>query len=126
MRALIAATTLALLMTGGSVSAKKDRNAVPEATPAGVAISCVPLNQIRSTRVHGDKVIDFHMTGGRVYRNELPYECSSLGFEERFAYKTSLSQLCSTDIITVIHTPPSIQGPSCGLGKFQPVKLTKR
>lgn len=126
MRVLIAAAAIALLATGGSVSAKRDRNAAPEAKPAGKAVSCIPLIQIRNTRVHGDKVIDFHMRGGKVYRNELPYECSSLGFEERFAYKTSLSQLCSTDTITVLRTPPSIQGPTCGLGKFQPVDIAKR
>ncbi|RJF85650.1 hypothetical protein [Sphingomonas cavernae] len=126
MRALVAVAALALLTTGGSVQAKKDRNAVPPATPSGKAVSCVTLNQIRETRVHGDKVIDFHMTGGRVYRNELPYSCSSLGFEERFSYKTSLNQLCSTDIITVLRTPPSIPGPSCGLGQFQPVDIARK
>ncbi|MCJ8156757.1 hypothetical protein [Sphingomonas sp. LaA6.9] len=123
MRALAVVATLALLAAGGSVQAKKDRNAIPVATPKGEAVSCIPIIQIRNTRVHGDKTIDFHMTGGRVYRNELPHECGSLGFEERFSYKTSMSQLCSTDIITVLHSPPAIQGPSCGLGKFQPVEL---
>jgi hypothetical protein len=110
----------------GTAHAGRDRQAVPAATPTGKPLSCVPIRQIRETRVHGDKVIDFHMAGGRVYRNELPYECSGLGFEERFSYKTSLSQLCSTDIITVLRSPATIQGPSCGLGQFQPVTLPKK
>jgi hypothetical protein len=117
-----ALTVLALgAMT--SVAGARDGNAVPDATPVGDAVSCVQLRNIQSTRVHGDSVIDFHMNGGKVYRNTLPNSCPSLGFEERFLYKTSLSQLCSVDIITVLQSPGLSQGASCGLGKFQPVKL---
>ena len=125
MRAILPLAALALLAAAGTASAKNDRQAVPPAIPAGEAVSCVPLQNIRNTSVHGDKVIDFHMSGGKVYRNTLPYACSSLGFEERFSYKTSINQLCSSDIITVIQTPISIAGPSCGLGRFQPVTLAK-
>ncbi len=121
-RLLIATAVLAL---GLSAASARDRNAVPEATPDGKPISCVNLSNIRSTSVHGDSVIDFKMTGGKVYRNTLPNSCPSLGFEERFLYKTSTSQLCSVDIITVLQSPGLSQGPSCGLGQFQPVKLVK-
>ena len=116
---------LAILILAGTASTAiaRDRDAVPDATPIGDAVSCVQLQSIRSTQVHGDSVIDFHMNGGKVYRNTLPNSCPSLGFEERFLYKTSLSQLCSVDIITVLQSPGLSQGPSCGLGKFQPVKL---
>jgi hypothetical protein len=64
----------------------------------------------------------------KVYRNTLPYSCPQLGFEERFLYKTSLSQLCSTDIITVLTSggPDLSRGASCGLGQFQPVELVKK
>ena len=120
MRKLILATLV--LISGTAIA--RDRNAVPEATPTGNAVSCVNLRNIQSTRVHGDSTIDFHMSGGKVYRNTLPNSCPSLGFEERFLYKTSLSQLCSVDIITVLQSPGLSQGASCGLGKFQPVKLT--
>lgn len=112
----------ALILVAGTATAR-DRNAVPEATPIGEPVSCVPLRSIQSTSVHGDSVIDFHMNGGKVYRNTLPNSCPSLGFEERFLYRTSLSQLCSVDIITVLTSPGLSQGPSCGLGTFQPVKL---
>ena len=61
----------------------------------------------------------------RVYRNILPNSCPSLGFEQRFSYVTSLSELCSTDIITVLYTSPVMRGASCGLGQFQPVTLSK-
>ena len=113
---------LALLAAAAPAS---DRNRVPEATPTGPAISCVGLQQIRETRVRDDRTIDFVLHGGQVYRNVLPQSCPELGFEQRFAYATSLSQLCSVDIITVLRSAPVMRGPSCGLGRFQPVKLAK-
>ncbi|WP_239018102.1 hypothetical protein [Sphingomonas flavalba] len=91
------------------------------ATKAGAARDCVPTINIRSTRVRGDRVIDFEMAGGKVLRNVLPSACPSLGFEQRFAYKTSTSQLCSVDIITVLHSSGVGRGASCGLGPFQPI-----
>ncbi len=119
------ATTAALGLTL-TTAAARDRNAVPEAVPDGKPVSCVQTTNIRSTSVHGDQVIDFHMTGGKVYRNTLPMSCPNLGFEERFLYRTTISQLCSVDIITVLQSPNLQQGASCGLGQFQPVKLVKK
>ncbi len=115
---------VALIMTASAATAR-DRSTPPEATPVGDAVDCVQLRNVRSTRVYGDSTIDFDLGGGRVYRNTLPNSCPSLGFEERFLYKTSLSQLCSVDIITVLQSPGLSQGASCGLGKFQPIKLAK-
>ena len=120
-----AATVVAMgIATVGA--APRDRNTPPVATLDGNPVSCVNLRNIRNTSVHGDSVIDFHMTNRRVYRNTLPMSCPGLGFEERFLYKTSIGQLCSVDIITVLQAPGLSQGVSCGLGKFQPVVLEKR
>lgn len=124
MRALpfaFAATLAALAVT--APGSARDRT-VPQAVPAGDAVSCIPLIEIRSSHVRSDSVIDFEMSGGRYYRNTLPNSCPQLGFEERFGYETSLNQLCSTDIIHVI-TSGGGGGASCGLGQFQPVKLVK-
>ena len=100
-----------------------DREAVPLATPVGKAVSCIQLNQVQETRVHGDKVIDFVTYGNRVYRNVLPDACPSLGFEERFEHKTSTNDYCSVDTITVLQSPGLMHGATCGLGEFQEVKL---
>lgn len=126
MRAILTLAAVAVLASAGGATAGSNREPIPEATAAGKPISCIPLRSIRSSKVRSDKVIDFEMAGGKVYRNELPYSCGSLGFEERFSYKTSLNQLCSTDIITVLQSPGLSPGPSCGLGKFQPVTLARR
>jgi hypothetical protein len=89
--------------------------------PSGKPESCIQIIGIKETRVRDDQTIDFYMNSGKVYRNQLPNSCPSLGSERRFAYATSLSQLCSTDIITVFYESPLMRGASCGLGQFQPV-----
>jgi hypothetical protein len=107
---------------GGSASARPLKPAQEALIkPVGKPVSCVQLNHIRETRVRDDKTIDFYMQGQKVYRNRLPHSCPQLGFEEKFSYKTSLSQLCSTDIITVLTSPGLSTAASCGLGEFQPV-----
>jgi hypothetical protein len=115
------ALAMPVLITASPSLAKADKDAWKAAQPAGKAVSCIPIRQIRESRVRDDQTIDFYMNGKTVYRNVLPNSCSSLGFEQRFSYKTSLSQLCSTDIITVLHSPGITPGVSCGLGQFQPV-----
>ena len=117
---LIPAVLLLAAVPGGA----RDRS-IPVATPDGPAVSCIPLSQVKNTRVRSDNIIDFEMRGGKVYRNTLPQSCPSLGFEERFIHKTSTNNYCSSDIITVFDSGSNIPGPSCGLGEFQPVKLSK-
>lgn len=122
--AIITGVTFLALVAGPGVARDKD-TAWMAATPDGKPVSCIPLRSIRETRVRNDKVIDFLTNDGKVYRNTLPYGCPQLGFEESFSYKTSLSQLCSNDIITVLlgGGPGLATGASCGLSEFQPVSL---
>ena len=99
---------------------------VPPATPTGPTQNCIPIQQIRQSLVRSDSVIDFVMRGrDRVYRVTLPQPCPRLGFEERFSYETTLSQLCAQDIITVLSITGPPRGASCGLAPFQPVSLAK-
>ena len=91
----------------------KKASAMPEG-----AQRCVSLPQIRSTRVVDAQTILFEMGGKKTLANRLPRKCPGLAFEKRFAYKTSLNQLCNTDVITVITSIGA--GASCGLGYFEP------
>jgi hypothetical protein len=110
-----------------SQSAASGKDAWMAARPSGKPENCLWLPQIRESRVRNDRTIDFYTRNGRVYRNVLPYSCPSLGIERAFSYATSLSQLCSTDIITVIHQGGGpIAGAKCGLGSFQPVEGAPR
>lgn len=123
MKPVLAACALIALATPALA---RDRNAVPAATPAGKPVTCIPIRNIRESLVRNDRVIDFRANGNRYYRVTLPQACPSLGFERRFSYATSLSQLCSTDIITVLYATPAQRGASGGLAPFQPVTLAKR
>lgn len=128
MRKLIPAVAVSAAALGLAIPviAADRRDRVPAATPIGPARTCIPINQIRESRVRSDRVIDFVTTGRKVYRVTLPQDCPSLGFEQRFTYATSLSQLCAQDIITVLYQASGIQrGASCGLAPFQPVELAK-
>ena len=123
----LAATILALSLAACAATARDetDQRALAEATPLGEPTDCVQIAGIRNTRIRDDRTIDFYMAGGRIYRNTLPHECSGLHFEDGFSYRTSLSQLCSTDLITVTR-PGGMDGPTCGLGRFQPIETAER
>ncbi len=120
--------TAALIASSSAVIAKDSRHEVPAAIETGKPVSCISIRSIQESRVRNDNVIDFRVSGKKWYRNTLPHSCPSLGFEEAFSYSTSLSQLCSVDIISVLRRTGGQldQGPSCGLGKFQPVEIAKR
>ena len=116
--------TIALLLACTQTPAlAKDKVKPDPYSPNGEAIDCISISQIRSTNVRDDRTIDFEISNRKIYRNILPNSCPSLGFERRFSYRTSMSQLCSVDIITVLlNIGTSLQpGASCGLGKFQPM-----
>jgi hypothetical protein len=109
-----------LMLIGTGVAAKTPP---APADVTGPAKDCVLIQNIRETRVIDDSTIDFYMRDGKVMRNALPYSCPQLGFERAFSYRTSISQLCSVDVITVLQQGGGIlRGASCGLGKFTPIE----
>ncbi len=127
MRTSMLFASLVIAATAGSALARSDRNSIPVAQEIGKPVSCLQLSSIRETRVRSDSVIDFRTNGNKWYRNTLPNSCPSLGFEERYSHETSLNQICSVDIIHVLHDYGGRlqNGAGCGLGKFQPVELVK-
>ena len=122
--------TAALLFAATALAACTARAPAPRAPappPTGmqssdaVGPSCIELSRIRESKVVDDRTIDFILRDGSVLRNTLPFSCPQLGFERAFSYSTSISRLCSVDIITVITQGGGIRtGASCGLGKFAP------
>jgi len=88
-----------------------------------MAERCISLNGISSTDVVDDYNILFYMHGGKIYRNELRQRCIGLKNERAFMYRTSLSQLCDVDIVTVLydHGFGFTPGASCSLGRFYPI-----
>lgn len=100
---------------------------LPAVRTTGAAVSCIPISTISESRVQDDWTIDFRSGVRQWYRVTLPQRCNSLGFYKTFRYRTSLSELCNTDIIEVIETGPSggMRG-ACGLAPFQPVELVRK
>jgi hypothetical protein len=131
MRRTVAAALLALLASctgreGLAPRQEADRRALQTARESGQPEDCVVRRNIRNTIVLDDRTIDFHMAGGRILRNRLPHACPGLGFDESFAYRTSLDRLCSVDTITVLRSGGGPLGPTCGLGRFHPVEIAPR
>lgn len=131
MRWAVSAIFSAAILAGCATTPPPAKQVATVAAPiskpfAATAQSCVQLNQIREARVVDDRTIDFYLSGREILRNILPNACPGLGFERAFTYSTSLSQLCSVDIITVIIQGGGPQrGASCGLGSFVPYTPAK-
>jgi hypothetical protein len=124
---ILGLATLAVATAAGAFGpAERRAKELAAYQPAGEPVNCISINQIRSTKILANDVIDFKMAGGKVYRNKLPSSCPGLTFEDRFSYRTSLSRLCNVDIIRVLHNNGGHleEGAGCGLGKFQPVEKT--
>ncbi|MGN6376206.1 MAG: hypothetical protein ACTHMG_11720 [Sphingomonas sp.] len=122
MRLITIPLALAAMVLGAAATDDK----VPEATPAGKPLECLSQSQIRESRVRSDQVIDFYTYGGRIYRNTLPDPCPQLGFEKRYEHRSTISQICSVDTITVLVNEGGLRpGATCQLGTFQPVTLVK-
>ena len=122
-QSLLIVATLAALTGGASAGMSAKKEAAP-VRAVGEPVNCVSIRQIQSTNIVDNSTIDFKMAGGKTYRNSLPYSCPSLKSEDRFSYRTSLSQLCNVDIVRVLHSYGGNlqEGAGCGLGKFQQVE----
>lgn len=99
----------------------------PAVTVVGEPQNCVNRSQIRQTVVRSDRVIDFEMNGGKVFRNTLDQNCPGLGLDRAITYETSIDQLCSVQIVyTLQNIGGRLQrGAGCSLGKFVPVKYDR-
>jgi len=82
---------------------------------------CISLARIKSVDVLDNQRILFHMQGGKKLINVLPHRCPGLRKNQPFMYRTSLSELCDLDIITLLDTGGFGLRPmgSCGLGPFK-------
>jgi len=84
-------------------------------------VSCLRIDR---TRVADENTILFHMRGGDVYRNDLETRCPNIESEQGFMYRTTLNQLCDSDVVTVLDDIGFgfMPGASCGLGNFRPIR----
>ena len=121
MRHLMTFSALIALMGTPALAQEESWQDIPLEEREGK--SCISIPRIKSSDVLDDHNIVFDMRGRDMYLNKLPNRCPNLAFEDTFTYSTPLSQLCNTDIITVLRNIGSgfMRGPSCGLDKFVPI-----
>lgn len=87
------------------------------------ATQCVRVQSIDQIDIVDSDTMVFRMRGDEVYRNELPYNCPGLHQGDTLMYRTTVGQLCSVDVITVLEDWGFgfAPGASCGLGMFHPI-----
>ena len=131
MKASVLIPPLAALALAACIAQDRpdERPAVsPAARVVGTPQSCIPLAQLRETRIRDDWTIDFIGTGNRAWRNTLTARCGALRANDGITYETSLTQLCNTDIVYALQRlgggPPE-RGAACSLGQFVPVELER-
>ena len=86
------------------------------------SLRCLSLTRIDHTEVIDNRTIAFFMLNGDIYINRLDQACRNLDRGRPFSYRTSTSQLCSVDVITLLENFGAGLNPtiSCGLGVFEP------
>lgn len=123
LRPVMLGTALAGMLALAGCSGSEDRAANRTVWVAdGPPTNCISVQQIRTMRIVNDQTIDFEMTGGRLFRNELPLRCSGLNFNTRIRHNSRTTQLCSLNMVTIDSFGSGRSGPSCQLGRFQPMR----
>jgi hypothetical protein len=90
---------------------------------SGPPVSCVSQRDLGGNRSAGDDAIIFSgRTRSMLYVNRPAAGCSSLDFGRALIIRTSGSQLCRGEIVTVYDPISRTEFGGCGLGDFTPYK----
>lgn len=119
---------VAISLAGCGEKPAVERPAVsPAARVVGEPQNCIQRTHYRETRVRDDWTIDFLRDSRSGWRNTLPNRCPGLRSSDAFTFRTSINQICSTDIINVLQMVGSrpTQGAGCGLGRFAPIEIER-
>jgi hypothetical protein len=118
---------LALVLGLGSIGTSVAQDDVDEPDDADErdldSEHCVRINDIEKIDIVDADTLVFRMRRGKVYRNELPHRCPGLRPNDTLMYRSSVGQLCSVDVVTVLENWGFgfAPGASCGLGMFEPI-----
>jgi len=113
--------------SGTTASSSGDGGASLERALAGrtaeAPVSCVNLQQLDGNKGYPDGSIVFEgKNRSIVYVNRPAGGCPGLSSFRALRTKTTSSQLCSGDIITIFDPSSGIEYGSCGLGQFTPYR----
>ncbi len=88
---------------------------------SGPPVSCVSSRLLGGNRSVGEGAIIFQTTGsGPVYVNRPPGGCPEILSGRALRTRTTSTQLCRGDIVSVFDPVSGIEYGSCGLGDFTP------
>jgi hypothetical protein len=91
----------------------------------GKPVNCIPLRNIRSTRVLDGTAIVYEGNGGRLYVNRPDAGAASLRRNDTLVTKTWGSQLCSLDTVRLLDWGSRFEHGFVGLGTFVPYARPK-
>ena len=86
---------------------------------AGKPVSCISIVRLGPSQTVDHTAIIYGQ-GRTLYLNRLSNGCPGLTHFTYPVVKTSLSQLCSADILTLVDRGSQMTMGSCGLGEFVP------
>ena len=122
---VFAALGLAAACTAEGVETAGDREAALagelRGMVAGETRACVPQHQLRGNRTVGDAIV-FEGIGDTIYVNRPAAGCPDLRGGRALRTRTTSSQLCRGDIVTVFDPVSGAEFGGCGLGDFTPYR----
>jgi hypothetical protein len=92
-----------------------------EGRVAGKPVRCLPLHQIRSSRII-DRTAIVYEVGNTLYVNRPRQGAVSLDRDDILVTRTSLNQLCNVDIVRLVDPTSHIESGFVSLGEFVPYK----
>ena len=125
MRVLHLAIGGAMLLSAGLVQSRE--RLAPDAElakivagrTAGKPVNCIPVRNIRSSRIIDKTAIVYTANGGTIYVNR-PNGASFLDDDQIMVNKVSTGQLCNIDIVNLVDRSSRFTEGSVGLGTFTP------
>jgi hypothetical protein len=117
----------AALVVGGTASAAPQDNSRYEAKlakalegrTAGKPVKCINLRDIRSTEIIDRTAVLYRLYNGKIYVNR-PSGASTLDSDDILVTRTTMSQLCSIDIVQLVSRTSRFPSGSLGLSEFIP------
>jgi hypothetical protein len=92
---------------------------------SGPALSCVNQRDLGGNRSVGEDAIIFGGRGSTLYVNRPAGGCPELDFGRALVVRTTGSQLCRGEIVTVLDPVSGMEFGGCGLGEFTPYKRVR-
>ncbi|HEY0112378.1 MAG TPA: DUF6491 family protein [Allosphingosinicella sp.] len=92
---------------------------------AGAPVSCVSLRDLRGNRSAGEGAIIFDGSGRQLWVNRPRDGCPNMRFGHALRINTTMSRLCSGEIVTVFDPVARLDVGSCSVGEFTPYRRTR-